>query len=558
MHGWFEALTAHPVAFAMLVLPAIAATGLALGGVKLRGISLGAAGALFAGIAAGHCGVRIDPAVLEFVREFGLILFVYTIGLQLGPGIFASLRAQGARLLPLCALAVLVATLLAAGAVKLFNLDPAAVLGVLAGATTNTPSLGAAQQTLKSVPEVPVAHRGLPALGYALAYPFGIAGALASLVLLRALFRIEPESERAVFEAHQREGIEPLERRNLAVATPGAVGRRLDQLPSRSETGVVISRVLHAGESEVRAATRATMLGAGDVILAVGTRAALDRFQPLVGPASPLDLMRMPAEVAYTRVVVTQREVLGRTLRELGMDLLHGVNVTRVSRGGVELTAVPDLRLEFGDSLQVVGEPAGLERAALALGNSVRALNETQFVPFFAGLAAGVLLGLLPIPVPGLPVPVRLGMAGGPLLAALALGRLGRIGPLVCHMPLNANHAFRELGLTLFLACVGLRAGETFFATVFSAAGLQLLPLALALAMLPSLMLGILGRAWSKLDFVTLSGVLAGGVTNPPALAFAGSLCKSEGPALAYATVFPFVLLLRVLAMQLLALLFYA
>jgi putative transport protein len=288
--------------------------------------------------------------------------------------------------------------------------------------------------------------------------------------------------------------------------------------------------------------------------LVVGTRRMLERFQLVVGSQSADDLIQVSSQVIHRRVVVTHQRVLGRTIRELGLDHLYVVAVTRITRAGIEMTAVPDLRLQFGDVLQVVGAPDNITQAAKVLGDSPKRLNETQFVPIFTGIFLGILLGVLPITFPGMPQPVRLGLAGGPLLVAIMVSRIGRIGPLIWHMPANANLAFRELGITLFLACIGFQAGDQFFTTVMTRTGLIWLAAGLCVTVIPVMIVGIVGRSVFKLNFMTLSGLLAGSMTDPPALAFAGSISQSDAPNVAYATVYPLAMFLRILTVQVLVL----
>jgi putative transport protein len=546
--------SSHRTAEAVLMLAVIALTGLALGSIKIRGIGLGTAGVLFTGILSGHFGWHIEPAILEFVREFGLILFVFTIGLQLGPGFFAALRQDGLRLNAMAGAIVLlgVATTVLSG--WLLKIDFAAMLGLFSGATTNTPSLGAAQQALGTMAQLSADRAALPSLAYALAYPGGIAGIIGSLLVLRSVFRIDPEREAAAHRIDQQRGLQPLERLNLVVENPNLDGLPIGEVPGRRETAVTISRIRRAGKSEVRTANDETILHLGDLILAVGTRWNLTQFQKVIGRASDVDLRQVPGAVTDRRVVVTRKEILGKSLEELGLDHLYGVTVTRVTRADLEISAVPELRIKFGDMLQLVGDLESLDKASAAVGNSLKALGETQFIPMFVGIALGVLAGLVPINVPGLPVPVRLGLAGGPLVLAILLGRVGRIGPLVWHMPVNANLAFRELGIVLFLACVGLKAGERFFATVFTGSGLTWLLTGLCITMLPILVVGVVARLFFKWNFTTISGLVVGSMTDPPALAFAGNISKSDAPAVAYAAVYPLTMLLRILAAQAMAL----
>ena len=545
----------QPIAHAVLILSLVAASGMALGSLKVRGIGLGTAGVLFAGILFGHFGEKIDHAILDFVKEFGLVLFVFTIGLQLGPGFFGALREQGMRLNALAASVVAVGALTAGLGARALGIGAVASLGIFSGATTNTPSLGAAQQALETLPGVPSDRATEAALAYAVAYPVGIAGIIASLLALRAIFRIDAAGEAAQIRAEQQRGIEPLERMTLVVENAGLEGLTLAEVPGQRETGVVLARWRPAGAKKVQVASEATVLHVGDHLLVVATRGGLDRFAHIVGRAVDLDLIGEAEPITSRRVVVTRRQALGRSLNDLALDPLFNVNPTRVTRGDVEMAAIPNLRLQFGDVVRLVGKPDENARAAEVLGNSLKALSETQFIPLFTGIALGILAGVLPISVPGLPVPIRLGLAGGPLIVAITLSRIGYIGRLVWYMPINANLAFRELGISLFLACVGLKAGERFFATVFTEVGLLWLLAALAVATIPLLAVGVFARRVLKMNFATISGLIAGSTTDPPALAFASALAQSDAPTLAYATVYPLTMLLRILTAQLLALL---
>ncbi len=545
----------QPVAWAVLILSSVGALGLALASLKIRGVGLGITGVLFAGILLGHFGIQIEHGILEFVREFGLILFVFTIGLQLGPGFFASLRQQGLKLNLLALGVVLLGVVVTVGlAHKLLGVDLIAALGLFSGATTNTPSLGATQQTLKTLGDALADKATLPALAYAVAYPGGVLGIILTLIGLRMGFRINPAAEAEAYRNEQRQGIDAIERMNLQVRNPNLEGLTIGEIPGRGEIRVVVSRLKRRDADEVQTATDQTVLHQGDIILVVGSKRNLQKFRLIVGVESEVNLSKAPGRVVTRKVVVTCKGVLGKTIRDLELDERYGVTVTRVIRADIEITALPDLALQFSDVVQLVGEEAAIAKAAEELGNSVRALNETNFVPIFVGLALGVLLGTLPIYFPGMPVPVRLGLAGGPLLVAIVLSRVGRIGSLVWYMPANANTAFRELGIVLFLACVGLKAGEKFFSTVFTHEGLLWLLGGFAITVLPLLIVGIIARALLKMNFTAISGLLAGSMTDPPALAFANAVCKSDAPSVAYATVYPLTMLLRIVTVQVLVL----
>ncbi len=555
MNWLFDLYKTQPIAYAVGVLALVCVLGMALGSLKFRGIGLGTAGVLFAGILVGHFGEAVDHHLLDFVKEFGLILFVFTIGLQLGPGFFAALREQGVKMNVLAALIVGLGAVGAPLIGWLAGFDAAAVLGIFSGASTNTPSLGAGSQTLGTLPGITPDQLALPALAYAVTYPTAIVGIIITLLLLKLVFRIDPAREAAEFAVKNLRQVEPLERRTLVVSNPNLDGVRLDEVPGRLEARVTISRVRHAGETHV--ATDATVIHCEDLIAVVGTRAGLAQFAHAIGPRCDEDLTLADSSITFRRVVVTDLKVLGKTVGELNLDDRFGVAVTRITRADLEMSAVPGLCLQFGDQLQIVGTPADLDKAAAAVGNSLKELNETHFIPFFIGIALGIVLGTLPIAFPGLPQPIKLGLAGGPLMIALILGRVGRIGRQVWHMPVNTNLAFREFGIALFFAAVGLGAGAKFFATVFSPTGLQWLLAGVCVTVLPLLLVGIFARAVMKLNFMDLSGLIAGSMTDPPALAFASNVAGSDAPTVAYATVYPLTTLLRILSAQILAIVLF-
>jgi putative transport protein len=552
MNWLFQLNSAQPVAHAIGILALVCTAGMALGSVKLRGVGLGTAGVLFAGILTGHFGKPVDKATLDFVREFGLVLFVFTIGLQLGPGFLAAFRQQGLKQNVLAAAIVILGAGCAPLIGRLAGFDMAAVLGIFSGASVNMPSLGAATQTLRTMPHITPERLALPALACAVTFPTAIVASVGTLLLLCKVLRIHPAQEAADYAERHRCHLEPLERRTLVLTNPALDGIRVDAMPGRLEAGVTISRVRHGEQTCV--ATNATVIHRDDRVAVVGTRASLDQFERAVGQRSDEDLVLAQSNINFRRVLVTDGSVLGKTVDELDLDERFGVAVTRVTRTDIEMTAIPGLRLQFGDTLQIVGREASLDQAAAVLGNSLKELNETHFIPLFVGIFLGVAVGTIPIAFPGLPQPVRLGLAGGPLIVALMLGRFGRIGQLVCHMPVNANIAFRDFGIALFFAAVGLDAGAKFFATVFSAIGVQWMLAGACVTILPLLFVCIFSRVVWKMNFIDLSGLLAGSTTNPPALTFATSMAGSDAPTITYATVYPLAMLLRILCAQVLAL----
>jgi putative transport protein len=548
MNWLTELSSSQPIAWAVLALMLIAVAGLALAQIKIKGVGIGVTGVLFAGIVAGHFGVRVDQQIVEFVRDFGLILFVFTIGLQLGPGFIASFRKQGLHLNALAAAIVVFGAGMTIATAHWLHINPFASLGLFSGATTNTPSLGATQQMLKTLGGKAAEQGGVPPLAYAAAYPGAVLGIIGIILFLRFAFRDTAEAAPPGPNEAER-----LERLTLVVENPNLDGLPIGQMPAGD--GVVVSRIKHPGDSEVQTATEQTILHTGDIILAVGTPKALESVRVVAGRESTVNLL-LSGKVASEKIVVTRQGALGSTIEELNLAGRFGVAVTRVARAEIEMTAVGELRLQFGDMLQVVGNEQALNEVTELLGNRIHALQETNFIPIFIGIALGVLAGAIPIAVPHIPVPVRLGMAGGPLLLAILLSRISRIGPLVWYMPASANIAFRELGIALFLACVGLKAGERFFETVFGYEGVHWLLAGLAITIVPLILVALIARIILKLSFATISGLLAGSMTDPPALAFAHSLSASDAPLLAYATVYPLSMLLRILTAQILVVVF--
>lgn len=541
---------------AALVLALVAGLGLALGSVKVRGVGLTTAGVLFVGLLFGHLGVTVEPAVLEFARDFGLILFVTSIGLQVGPGFVSSLRRSGLRLNLLAGAVVLSGVALAAAAHLALGIELPAVVGILSGATTNTPSLAAAQQALREVATDPAAvarAATLPPLGYAVAYPFGVAGIILAMVLLKVAFRVSTPVEEKLLARSLRSEAPALHRATLEVTNANLDGLLLEKLPFTDRPGLVISRVFHAGELLVPGP--GTRLAVGDVLLAVGSRKDLDDLRLLVGKESDLDLRSLPTPITSKRLIVTRKEVVGRTLGELDFAARFGVRITRVSRAELEMGAFPAFELRTGDALLAVGAPEDIRKAAAEVGDSPRDLNYPHLVPVFLSIALGVAVGLFPIHLHGMPAPVKLGLAGGPLLVAILLSRLGRVGPLVFWLPISANFMLREIGIALFLAAVGLRSGAGFVETLVKGPGLTWMAVGAVVTLVPVLVVGAVARAAFRVNFLTLTGVLAGSMTDPPALAFANGLAGSDAPTLGYVSVYPLTMILRIVSAEVLVLL---
>lgn len=542
------------IAHAVLVLSVVAALGLALGSVKIKGIGLGIAGVLFSGLFVGHFGIAISAPVLEFAREFGLILFVYTIGIQVGPGFFASLRKQGLPLNIMAGSIVILGAIVALLIAKFGGVPIPAAVGLFSGATTNTPSLGAAQEALRSIPDLPAGASAMPGLGYAVAYPFGIVGIILSMLAIRGAFRVDLKRETAELLKSAGKTAAKLSRLNIRVSNANLDGKCLSEMPMIDDLGVVISRIHHDGE--ITLAKPSDVIRTGDTLLAIGPPAKLEELRLIMGVESEMDLHEAASHLVMRRVIVTQKDILGKTLSELNFLARHDVTVTRLTRAEVELSATGDQRVQFGDMLVIVGREEDITDVSKLLGNSLKQLNHTELIPVFVGIGLGVLVGSIPVAFPGVPAPVKLGLAGGPLIVAIVLSRIGRIGPLLWYMPNNANFAIREIGIVLFLACVGLHSGEKFVDTLVHGDGVKWMLMAMLITLVPLLSVGLFARIVLKTNYVSICGLLAGSMTDPPALAFANTVSGSDAPSISYATVYPLTMLLRVVCAQLLVLLF--
>jgi len=552
MFQWMEILAPGLVAQAVLALSIVAAVGLALGSIGFRGIRLGAAGVLFVGIFFGQLGMHLDERILEFVRDFGLILFVYTIGLQVGPSFFPSLRRQGLQLNVLAAAIVLLGGLIAACLRVVFRLSIPAVAGIFSGATTNTPSLAAAQAVLQGFKGQSSSNTDLLGMAYAVAYPFGIFGIILTMLLIRNVFRINPEAEAIAKNIEAESDDRTPEHIDLDVTNPNVNGLVLRDVPFALESGIVFSRLYSNGSVHVPGED--SVIHLGDVVRVVGPKTKLLEFEKIIGLKSAIDLKTVPSELTTERLYVTKRSVLGRSLGELNFEHLYGAVVTRVTRAEVEFAARDDVRLQFGDLLFVVGAKGGVTKVADLIGNKPKALDDPHVLPVFVGILLGVVLGSIPIVLPGIPAPVRLGLAGGPLIVALALSQIGGAGPLIWYLAPGANFVLREIGIVLFLACVGLKSGSRFLEVLISGSGVYWMLAGAFLTLLPLLLVGFVARITFKLDFPTICGVLAGSMTDPPALAFAGTINKSDQPLVAYAAVYPLAMILRVFVIQILIL----
>ena len=547
------------IALTVSVLALVAVVGLWIGNVKIRGVGFGIGGVLFGGIIVGHfvdqAGVALSSPMLHFIQEFGLILFVYTIGIQVGPGFFASLRVSGLRLNLFAILIVILGGLVTAVLHKLFNIPLPVVLGIFSGAVTNTPALGAGQQILRDL-GVPFEVVDQMGMSYAMAYPFGICGILLTMWLVRLFFRINVEKEAQRFEESSGNGHAHLHTINVRVENPNLNQMAIQDVPMLNNDNIVCSR-LKRGELLMVPAP-GTLIQAGDLLHLVGRPEDLHNAQLVIGQEVATSLSTRGTDLKVERVVVTNEKVLGKKIRDLHVKQRYDVVISRLNRAGVELVASSSASLQFGDILNLVGRPEAIDAVAAELGNAQQKLQQVQMLPVFIGIGLGVLLGSIPLFIPGFPAALKLGLAGGPLIMALILGRIGSIGKLYWFMPPSANLALRELGIVLFLAVVGLKSGGDFVATLTQGDGLSWIAYGIFITAIPLLTVGILVRMLAKMNYLTLCGMLAGSMTDPPALAFANNLHATSGAAaLSYATVYPLVMFLRIITPQLLAVLFW-
>lgn len=547
------------IALTVSVLALVAVVGLWIGNVKIRGVGFGIGGVLFGGIIVGHfveqAGIALSSPMLHFIQEFGLILFVYTIGIQVGPGFFASLRVSGLRLNLFAILIVILGGLVTAVLHKLFAIPLPVVLGIFSGAVTNTPALGAGQQILRDLGQ-PFAVVDQMGMSYAMAYPFGICGILLTMWLVRLFFRINVEKEAQQFDEHAGNGHAHLQTINIRVENPNLNNLAIQDVPVLNSDKIICSRLKR--DDTLMVPSPVTLIQTGDLLHLVGQPADLHNAQLVIGKEVDTSLSTRGTDLRVERVVVTNEKVLGKKIRDLHFKQRYDVVISRLNRAGVELVASSEASLQFGDILNLVGRPASIDAVAAEVGNAQQKLQQVQMLPVFIGIGLGVLLGSVPLFIPGFPVALKLGLAGGPLIMALILGRIGSIGKLYWFMPPSANLALRELGIVLFLSVVGLKSGGDFIATLTQGDGLSWVGYGIFITAIPLLTVGILARIFAKMNYLTLCGMLAGSMTDPPALAFANNLHATSGAAaLSYATVYPLVMFLRIITPQLLAVVFW-
>ena len=556
---WLRELftTTDSVAHIALLYAVVIAVGVYLGKIKIGGVSLGVTFVLFAGIVAGHIGFTAPTPILTFVQDFGLILFVFMIGLQVGPGFFESFGTQGVKLNGLAATAILLNILVMFGCYYIFfdtgnKMNLPMMVGTLYGAVTNTPGLGAANEALSTVfganaPQI--------ASAYACAYPLGVLGIIGAIILIRYIcgIKLEKEEDRLKAMEEQSANKKPY-KMHLEVTNKYLEGKTLLQVHDFLNRDFVVSRLVHQGELCIP--NRDTIFHLGDQMLVVCAEADHEAIMAFIGPKLDIDFEQQDQPLVSKRILITNPKINGKTLSSLHFSSVHGVNVTRVTRHGIDLFASAGLPLQVGDKIMVVGPEDAVERVANKMGNSMRKLNAPNIATIFVGIFLGLIFGSFPLAIPGMPVPVKLGLAGGPLIIAILIGRYGYKIHLVTYTTTSANMMLREIGLVLFLASVGIKAGAGFFETVVEGDGLLYVLTGFLITIIPILIVGPIARLKFKFNYFTIAGMIAGTYTDPPALAYSNSICSKEAPALGYSTVYPLSMFLRIFTAQIVVLFF--
>lgn len=550
--------TTDSVAHIVLLYAIVIAVGVYLGKIKIGGISIGVTFVLFAGIAAGHIGFTAPTNILSFLQEFGLILFVFMIGLQVGPGFLESFRKGGITLNLLSTVMVVLNVIVMFACYYIFfdTSDPKnlpMMVGTLYGAVTNTPGLGAANETLYSIfdkGEVPQI-----ASGYACAYPLGVLGIIGATIAIKYIFgiKLEKEEEELAKEEEDNDDVKPhfidLEVTNLYLE-----GKTLAQVHNFLNRDFVCSRILHDGHVSIP--NGSTIFHIGDKLFVVCAENDAEAIIAFIGPTINVDWKKQDEPMVSKRILVTRSSINGKTLGQMHFSSAYGVNVTRVTRQGMDMFAIPSLSLQVGDRIMVVGPEDAVNRVAAVMGNSIKRLDAPNIATIFVGVFIGILFGSIPVAIPGIPVPIKLGIAGGPLIIAILIGRYGYKVHLVTYTTTSANMMLREIGLMLFLASVGIKAGDGFLETVIQGDGVKYVYTGFLITIIPILIIVIIARKKYKFNYFTIMGMIAGTYTDPPALAYANSICSKEAPSIGYSTVYPLSMFLRIFTAQIIVLFF--
>jgi len=536
--------TGTDTATAILYICITAFTGLLIGRIKIRNIKLGIAGVLFSGLLIGHLGAKANPEVLHFIREFGLILFVYAIGIDVGPRFFNSFRSEGLKLNLFAGGIVLGGFFVAWLFHKLGGLSPAVMSGIMSGAVTNTPGLGAAQQLLTDFGNP--GDAAIAGMGYALAYPFGVVGIILSMVLIRLIFGIKIDKEVTDYKNQFQTLRQKLESVEISITNPNLFGQKISYIKEFIDKELVISRILRNGSYLV--ATEDLSLREGDVIIGVSALQYIKNLRMKIGKVKISEKKEISGDLAMFHVLVTNRKYAGKTIQQIGIYRRYEANITRIFRAGTEILPTRSSTVEFGDTVRIVGKRELLPEIRNELGNSVEELAHPNTIPIFVGIALGVIVGSIPIFIPGLPAPAKLGLAGGPLIIAILLGNQRRYKNFDFYMTPGANMMLRELGIILFLSCVGLSSGGNFVKTIADGGYIWMIYGA-AITLVPILLVGSIARLM-KYNYLKICGIISGAMTDPPALEFANNLAPVHAQSTSYATVYPLTMFLRILAAQ--------
>ena len=551
-----ELLWGSGIGHSILLLSIVIALGIQLGKIKIFGISLGITLVLFVGIVMGHFGFTMNPDILHFFKEFGLILFVYSVGMQVGPGFFSSFKQGGVTLNMLACGIVFLGVVTALVIHYVTGVPIPTMVGILSGAVTNTPGLGAAQQAYTDM--FGVADPTI-ALGYAVAYPLGVIGIILALIVIRYAFRVNFEKETEQLNSEDSSHDNEAKPISLIVKNPAIFGKTVAEISSLIERDFVVSRVWRNDNKQIEMASAQTVLNEDDKIFVITTEQDAETIKAFIGIEFDMERkqwIRMESQFINRRILVTKPELNGKRLGQLKLRKLYGINITRINRSGIDLVATPNLTLQVGDRVNVVGTESAVTNVEKVLGNSLKRLNEPNLIAIFVGIALGIFLGSIPLTFPGIPQPVKLGLAGGPLIVAILVSRFGYHYKLITYTTQSANFMLREIGITLFLACVGLGAGDGFVDTIVNNGGFAWIGYGFIITFLPLIIIGSIARYFFKVNYFTLMGLIAGSTTDPPALAYSNATAGNDAPAVGYATVYPLTMFLRVLTAQLMILFF--
>ena len=549
--NWFDTLCSSYLSTSntILLYAIIISLGVFLGKFKIRGISLGITWVLFVGIFAGHLGFKIEPNTLHFIKDFGLILFVFCIGLQVGPSFFSSFK-QGGITLNLLAMGVVFLNIIVALALYYIDgsIELPMIVGVLYGAVTNTPGLGAANEALSQLN-----YSGDPiSLGYACAYPLGIAGAILAIIAIRYICRINTDKEEEYLKTHDKDG-ESLTVLRLEICNDAIISKTLKEITQLTKYHFICSRICQQGI--ISKPDACTILHQGDFVTVVCKEEDIDAITKLFGKESDFNWDNENSPMISRRILITKSEINGKRLKDLHLSNIYNIIVTRVNRSGVDLFADPNLELQIGDRVMVVGKKESIDQVAKLLGNELKKLDTPNIITIFVGIFLGILVGSIPLKFPGMPTPVKLGLAGGPLIIAILIGRFGYKMKLITYTTVSANLMLREIGIALFLASVGIDAGDSFLHTIIEGDGLLYVAYGAIITIIPLLIIGLLGRYVYHINYFSLMGLISGATTNPAALAFSSQTSNNDKPAVAYSTVYPLTMFLRIISGQVILLL---